>query len=175
MPDNPAQPDSERDTFSLCGDFVKELGNASPRAKAVVAASALDEILARFLEKELKDPRIAKRLIRRPYAPLGAFSARLDAAYGLNLISRNQYDALSTIREVRNQFAHRVNCSFNDEDIAVLCLRLNIKNVFYPPGEEGNPEIRYLMNASAICGQLDGLFRLWETRGDHPSMYLHEY
>ena len=170
-----AQRDSERDTFALCGDFVEELRDASPRAKAIVAASALDEILARFLEKQIEHTKTAKRLIRRPYAPLGTFSARTDAAFGLHLISKNQYDALNVIREVRNSFSHRVNCAFDDPDIEKLCLRLDIENVVYPPGEEGNPQTRYLMNASAICGQLDGLFRLWEVRGDHPSVYLDGY
>jgi DNA-binding MltR family transcriptional regulator len=167
--------DSQRDTFSLCGDFVAELGSASPRAKAIVAASALDEVLARFLEKEFVDAKVANRLVRRPYAPLGTFAARIDAAYALRLVSKKQYDALCTIRAVRNHFAHSVNCRFSDDQIRDSCLALNLKYVVYPPGSEFDPETRFLMNASALCGQLDGAFRNWTDRGDHPSAYLDEW
>lgn len=91
MATNKVRKDSDLDTFDLCSDFVDELGNASPRAKAIVAASALDEILARFLEMEINDTKISKRLVRRPYAPLGTFSARIDAAIGFGLISKKQH------------------------------------------------------------------------------------
>jgi hypothetical protein len=163
--------DSERDTFSLCADTIDELREASPRAKAIVAASALDEILARLLEREVSDPKIAKRLVRRPYAPLGTFSARIDAAFGFRLIGRIQYEALGHIRSVRNHFAHVVNCSFSDEEVLNHCRDLDIPGVIYPPDREEDPEIRYLMNASALCGQLDGAYRIWVQNGIHPSSY----
>ena len=175
MGDKSSRKDAQRDTFSLSWDFVAELGTASPRAKAIVAASVLDKILARFLEKEFVDAKTAKRLVRRPYAPLGTFSARIDAAYALRLINKTQYDVLSKVRAVRNHFAHSVNCSFSDDEIRDCCLSLDLKYVAYPPGMEADPETRFLMNASALCGQLDGAFRNWTMRGDHPSEYLDEW
>lgn len=79
------------------------------------------------------------------------------------------------IRAVRNHIAHNVNCAFSDDEVRDRCLSLAIQHVAYPPVEETDPEIRFLMNASALCGQFDGLFRLWLERGDHPSKYLMDY
>jgi len=175
MTTSAAPKDSDRGTFHLCSDFVKELKDASPPARAIMPATALDEILARFLEKAVADQKVAKRLVRRPFAPLGTFAARIDAAYGFNLINKDQYQALSTIRAVRNHFAHSGNSSFSDPEVRDICLALNLKHVIYPPGHESDPETRYLMNASAICGHLDGIFRLWLERAHHPSTYLKDW
>jgi DNA-binding MltR family transcriptional regulator len=173
MSKNNQPKDTDRDSFDLCRDFVSELESANPRAKAIVAAAVLDEILARLIEKAVTTPKIARRLVRRHYAPLGTFSARIDSAFAFGLINDDQYDALNIMRFIRNEFAHKVNRSFNDNDIANECMKLQIdKHIVYPPGMEGDPEIRFIMNAAGLCGQLDVLLRKWEDRKNHPSKSL---
>ena len=161
--------DEDRNTYDRCWDFIDELETASPRGTAIVAAAVLDEILARLLEKVMvEDPEDAKQVVREVYT-LGNFRARIEGAKKFDLISKEQHRVLDTIRQVRNSFAHRVNWSFNEPKTAEKCLALHLDNhVIYEPGKEANPEHRFIVNAAALCGQLDGALRNWIERGFDP-------
>lgn len=153
------------DRSTVCDDFLDQLKDESERALAIVAAAALDEMLRRVLEKTVVNQRIAIRLFNRPYAPLGTFSARIDAAYGFRIIDRELYRVLNTIRDIRNKFAHEINWSFNEESTRDKCLAMHLPHIVYPEGMELDPRIRFQMNATGICGYLDGLLYQWGLRG----------
>ena len=143
--------DESRDTSDLCWDFVAELEVASPRGTAIVAAAVLDEILARRLEKIMaEDPEVAKQVVREIYT-LANFRARIEGAKRFDLISEEQYRVLDTIRQVRNNFAHRVNWSFNEPTTAEKCLLLDLSPyTIYESGKEADPEHRFIQNAAAL-------------------------
>ncbi len=166
---NKKHQDEARDTYDLCWDFVAELETASPRGTAIVAAAVLDEILARLLEKVMvEDPEVAKQVVREVYT-LANFRARIEGAKRFDLISEGQYRVLDIIRQVRNSFAHHVNWSFDEPTTAEKCLTLDLSTLtVYEPGKEADPEHRFIQNAVALCGQLDGMLRNWIKVGFDP-------
>ena len=77
------------------------------RAAILVAAAMMDTALELLLAKLLAPPLKAERsLLASHRGPLGTFSARIDAAYQLGLISQYMARDLHLIRELRNDCAH---------------------------------------------------------------------
>jgi mannitol operon repressor len=65
------------------------------------------------------------RLLDGANAPLGTFSARIDASHALGLITDHEEHELHLIRKVRNEFAHsKHGTTFNDQKIGDLCRAL---------------------------------------------------
>lgn len=88
---------------AIANAFAKE----TDRAAAIVAAAMLDDSLANLLEALLVRPDKDERsIVRGDQAPLGTFSARINAAHQLGLISRYFVRDLHLIRKIRNDFAH---------------------------------------------------------------------
>ena len=77
------------------------------RAAAIVAAAMLDDGLATLLGAFLVEPRKAgESIVDGEQAPLGTFSARINAAHQMGLISPYFARDLHLIRKIRNHFAH---------------------------------------------------------------------
>ncbi len=91
----------------------------STRAKVILSACYLDEILFQLLSIILtpcesnEDP-----LFEGPTAPLGSFSAKIEIASRMGLLSNDVRASLHLIRKIRNCFAHDLKkCDFNDSRI----------------------------------------------------------
>ena len=54
----------------------------------------------------LEKPKLIKRLLKGPLAPLSTFYSRTLTAYLLGLISEDEKNDLDIIRSIRNDFAH---------------------------------------------------------------------
>ncbi|MCL4534996.1 MAG: hypothetical protein M1370_07560 [Bacteroidetes bacterium] len=110
--------------------FYEELQNESARGAVLIAAAFLDAQLRNLLSRSfVKNPKIVKKLLGtgREHAPLSSFSSRIDAAYCLGLISESMYDDLHRIRDIRNNFAHRMHgYSFDDPLIVSWCKSLKL-------------------------------------------------
>lgn len=79
----------------------------SDRAAAIVASSMLDNALATLLRKFLVVAVSKERsVLDSDRAPLGTFSARIDAAFQCGLMSKFMAADLHLIRKIRNEFAH---------------------------------------------------------------------
>jgi hypothetical protein len=90
--------------------FLEELKTQTDRGAAVIAAAVLDEILqmllvARFIEigSERKDA-----IFTKIGAPLSSFSAKIELAFALGIMSNEARLACHLIRDIRNKFAHRI-------------------------------------------------------------------
>jgi len=84
-----------------------QLGQETDRGAALVGAAFLENLLGGLLEEfMLDDPKHSKLLLEGPLAPFGTLYSRTIAAYSLGLISNDELNDLSMIREVRNTFAH---------------------------------------------------------------------
>lgn len=46
------------------------------------------------------------------YGPLGSFSAKIDIAYALGIITEQIFNDLKTIKDIRNEFAHPKELEF---------------------------------------------------------------
>ncbi len=83
----------------------------SPRAKIILFATQIDEMLKELLTKFLK-PRRASREIDdemfRAFAPLSSFAGRIALAFRLGLISKDDADAFDVLRGIRNDCAHKI-------------------------------------------------------------------
>jgi hypothetical protein len=85
----------------------REFARESDRAAGIVVAAMIDEALKDLLSKYLIPATKRDRdLVIGQRAPLGTFSARIDAAHQLGLISPFLARDLHIIREIRNTFAH---------------------------------------------------------------------
>lgn len=103
-------------------DFRKSLSEESDRGSALLAGSYLDEQLKLLLlNKFVQDENIADKIVSQN-GPLGAFSARIDTAYLLGLISKSTFKDLHLIRKIRNDFGHSPRpIAFTDSPISDRC------------------------------------------------------
>jgi hypothetical protein len=95
-------------------EFYKE----SDRAAGIVAAAMLDDALRVLIEKLLVPTLKDSSLTSNSRGPLSTFSARIDAAQQLGLISAFLARDLHLIRKIRNRFAHESSgLGFDDQKI----------------------------------------------------------
>ncbi len=105
--------------------FLKEFQGETDRGAALVGAALIDHRLTNTLRSFMISNKVANKLLDGGTAPLGAFSARIDAAYALGLISAHEHNECHLIRKVRNEFAHRTHgTTFEDAKIIRLCDQL---------------------------------------------------
>ena len=97
----------------------REFQGESDRACVILSATLLDTALeallrARFLPNAVS----TDSLLDGSNAPLASFSARIDMAYRLGLISAKFARDLHIIRRIRNDFAHNISgCTFEDTSV----------------------------------------------------------
>ncbi len=100
----------------------------SDRELAVVAASVLDLALAELLSKRLKNyPKECEEFLglnADGRAPCGSFGARIQLSLLTGIISTTIAMALRDVKNIRNKFAHRVNCTFISPEVVPLVLSL---------------------------------------------------
>ena len=155
---------------SHCWEFVEQAEVDSDRAVAIVAGAVLDEMLRRLLSIVIVDEEIARKLLGDYAAPLRTFSARINALYAFRILSKEHYEILNTIRDIRNSFAHEVDWSFAEPTTSMRCLALHLDYVVYPPGMENDPRTRFIQIASGICGVMNGQLYNFNVRGFDPNM-----
>jgi DNA-binding MltR family transcriptional regulator len=93
-----------------CRTLAETLMKESDRGCAIFGAALLHDDLERLLKAFCRqDAFTVKNVIApmfRGYSPLATFSARIDLAFALCLISRQTYATLHIVRKLRNDFAH---------------------------------------------------------------------
>ncbi|MDB5316103.1 MAG: putative mannitol operon repressor [Rhodospirillales bacterium] len=105
--------------------FLKEFQGETDRGAALVGAAVIDERLGETLRAFMVSDKAASPLLDGGSAPLGNFSARIEATFALGLISEHEHRECHLIRRVRNEFAHRTHgVTFSDKKISQLCSNL---------------------------------------------------
>ena len=99
-------------------DLFSRVGSESERGMAVLVAAELDRILEVVLKSYLAPGKARDALFSGGTPPLGAFSAKINAARALHLIREVEYELLHLIRKIRNEFAHNPDAAFTDERIS---------------------------------------------------------
>jgi DNA-binding MltR family transcriptional regulator len=111
--------------FDAALEFRSTLNAETDRGCALMAAAYLDDQLAELLKAYFVDDVVIAQKLLEPTQPLGAFSARIDVAYLLGLLSREEHKALHLIRKIRNDFGHKAQpLSFRNQAIADRCKKL---------------------------------------------------
>jgi hypothetical protein len=114
-------PKSKTHSQAQVAAFLDELKSQTDRGTAVIAAAVLDDLLeilltARFIE--LGSDR-HDGLFKRTGAPLSTFSSKIEIGFAIGVFSNEARLAMHLIREVRNEFAHRIEqISFDHPDVA---------------------------------------------------------
>ena len=104
-------------------EFLADFNKETERGAALAASAMLDDQLGKTIEAFLVPNKGSKALLDGFNAPLGSFSARIAAAFGLGLISEIECEIL---RKVRNEFAHQIKVSFKSEKVVSLCAQLQL-------------------------------------------------
>lgn len=139
---------------------IQELRSESDRTVAIVGGAWVEEGLSGMLQAAFQpDPAVWKR-VTASYGPLSSFSAMIDIAYLLNLVSSQIYSDLNTIRGVRNIFAHdiahkktRERLSFASSDIKDKCLVLRCvarENL-------SNPRHAFIRACAVLCADFEAM------------------
>jgi len=107
--------------------FLDEFQKENDRSAAIIGAAFLDEHLKQLLTNFLVDDSKEVGNLLSSESPLGSFGARIRAAYCLGLISRQYFESLKIIKDVRNAFAHQLHGrTFEDKDISDACKKLHL-------------------------------------------------
>ena len=101
MPKKNAEPEIQE-----LSEFLNEFNKESDRGATLIAASVLDDWLQKIIKEFLVDNQSAKNLISSFNAPLGTFAAKVEAAHALGLIQDNEFQEITLIRKIRNEFGH---------------------------------------------------------------------
>ena len=107
-------------------EFLPELNKESDRGMVLISASYLDELLSTILLAFMVEGSAANALISGFNAPLGTLSTRITAAFALGLITEEERANCDAIRKIRNQFAHHIHISFDDNSLIDLCRNLTL-------------------------------------------------
>lgn len=99
-------------------ELNRETASGSDRGIVLTCSAMLYELLARLLLAFFVDDPAATRIVRDNNGALGTFSARIETAYALGLISQDLRTRLNIVRRIRNEFAHSFAATFNDQSIA---------------------------------------------------------
>lgn len=97
--------------------FLTASNKETERGRALVSASLIEEMLEEVLRRFLLANSAASKLFDEPNAPLSTLSAKAAASRALGLITAEEFADIELVRKIRNDFAHNVMCSFDDEKI----------------------------------------------------------
>lgn len=87
--------------------LLKELDKESDRAAAVLGPALLDHLLGELFRTKMHPDTKSDTFEFR--GPLGDFAGRIELAFALGWIDAETRDDITTIRKIRNDFAHDVD------------------------------------------------------------------
>ncbi|MFW6030422.1 MAG: MltR family transcriptional regulator [Halanaerobiales bacterium] len=103
----------------------------SDRGSVLMAASYLEDLLEKLLQKFFVNENSLTNTLFNGYGVLSSFSSKIDLSYLLGLISNNAQKKLHLIRKIRNEFAHSSDfIGFSEASISNRCYEL--KGVNWP-------------------------------------------
>jgi hypothetical protein len=106
--------------------ILGELGHESDRAAGLVGAVLVEDSLTVLIRSRLRPDEDLLNQVLHPSGPLSAFSVKINIGHLLGLFSPVARKELETIKEIRNEFAHRVARSFSLEHIRDLANNLSL-------------------------------------------------
>lgn len=106
---------------------IRELNDSSPRAKAIVGATVLENRLTYALSPLFPINGETKKNLFKDTGPLGNFDTKSKVAYAIGIISKAALQDITKVVEIRNKFAHRLGISdFHHKDIRPIAMGLGL-------------------------------------------------
>ncbi|HKR06438.1 MAG TPA: hypothetical protein VJY62_17525, partial [Bacteroidia bacterium] len=92
----------------LFGELFDKLLSESDRGAILIGQAYVEDFLTKFIEDVLPDKgkKYKTKLLEYP-GPLSSFSAKIELAFAFRLINENLYGALTELRKIRNDAAHK--------------------------------------------------------------------
>ena len=118
-----------------------EIANSdSPRVIAILGGAMLDESLRRALEFRFRQHENTNKKLFSINGGLGNLGSKIDLAFQLYMINSQMRKAMEGINEIRNEFAHQLDTSFDAETAsmtrALKKLTLHEGKTRYPNTEQ---------------------------------------
>lgn len=142
----------------LSSDAIEEMIDAhskkerklnDERAYVIVGGVELETLLGDILFQFMVDDIASKDILNNTFSN---FRARIQGAYCLGLISRDEYNDLNIIRAIRNIFAHCDKCSFDDAKTLELCANFRIPKQ-RPDLFKDNPPLQIFKDVQFVLTQ----------------------
>ena len=140
--------ENTRGWFLRYNDMVGVYHGESDRSAAILASSVLESFLGDVM-RDFLAPDDAVEALLSGYGPLATFSARIEFAYVLGLVTPDVRRDFNLIRKVRNHFAHHpAAVSFADAPIRDWCAALSMAQPMQKDDgtmhQEENPRHQFL-------------------------------
>lgn len=129
-------PNSKPHTQEQVAAILEELKSQTDRGTAIIAAAVLDDVLNQLLTARLIKLGADRHesLFRRTNAPLSSFSSKIEMCFALGVLSNEARLALHLIRDVRNEFAHRIEQIKFDHPAVATMIQTRVLSALKKPG-----------------------------------------
>lgn len=130
-------------------------GEKNERAIAIVGATFLETLLEHILWAFLiDDQNEVKKLLRSK-----SFNRYIMMAYCLGLINKPVRDDLDLVRQIRNEFAHTLNVSFEDKTIKSWCASLKWHQITHvaDPLDNATAQELFQVGVNQLIAHLGGV------------------
>lgn len=121
--------------------FLDHLNQESHRGAVLISCGFLEQQLEDILLAFMRDDPVSRTLTSGGNAPLSTFSSRIGACFALGLIDDVEHHDITILRRIRNEFAHRLDASFEKQNIVDLCKNLKMKVHDHTNPERGEIKI----------------------------------
>lgn len=138
-------------------NLLKEIEEQTDRGAVLVITAWIEEQLRAALSTKFVDSDQSKKKAFEGNGPLSTFSAKIELAFLLGLISKQDYSDLTIIRKIRNEFAHTIlnddsdPLNFNNPHISDRCYSLK----YITDEKFDSPRHSFLRNCVAIWADLE--------------------
>lgn len=146
--------------FDRMNRFMRAVKDESDRGEVLVSAAVIEEMLEVIIKTFLLDTAATKELFREGYGPVSSFAAKCDLARCLGLIREDEARDIKFVRKIRNHYAHHIECSFDDSQIANWAREMKVGLETLDGYEKGHParvdapRARFSMACFGIVGRL---------------------
>jgi mannitol operon repressor len=107
--------------------YLYLLNDESPRGKVLISTGVMEELLGGILRAFMIENKGAEDLFEGGNPSFGTFSSRIAGCFALGLINQDEYDDLTRIRKIRNDFAHELSTSFDTPSVRDRCKDLKLR------------------------------------------------
>jgi DNA-binding MltR family transcriptional regulator len=94
------------------------------RAIVIVGLAFIEDLLLNILENFFPDNSKTVVKLLNYSGALGTINSKISLLYGLGFIDKIVMQDLNIVAQIRNNFAHKTNISFDDKSIINLCKKL---------------------------------------------------
>jgi len=140
------------------------------REIVIVGCAYIESLIKEILEATfIDDPKEAKSLLSESTGSLSGLVPRARLLYLLGVIPELVYKDIQIVGKIRNEFAHKVSASFNDNRVQQLCgnLKWHVQSLFMKPPPEATARDIYQVGVNQLVshlGALPGLQKLKRER-----------